>query len=52
MIELGRDLCSDLAVSPRRVAALVAGIEESPDLDGEASLKRRRIHEEERIAQA
>jgi predicted glycogen debranching enzyme len=39
-------------LSPGKSLTLVAGVEESPDLDGEASLKRRRIHEEERIARA
>jgi predicted glycogen debranching enzyme len=39
-------------LSPGESLTLVASVEESPDLDGEASLKRRRVHEEERIARA
>jgi len=39
-------------LSPGESLTLVAGVEGSPDLDGEASLKRRRVHEEERIARA
>jgi len=39
-------------LSPGESLTLVAGVDGSPDLDGEASLKRRRVHEEERIARA
>ena len=40
------------SLSPGGSLTFVAGVEESPDLNGEASLKRRRIHEEERIARS